>query len=94
MVAIIAGNEEGQFSLDSYYDPSRKYFEPFEPIHLLRVVGRGQLDRETTSQYQLTVQAEDKGPQSRKSTATLTVHVGGKGRGRSILVFYQKVRNF
>ena len=74
VVAIIAGNEEGQFSLDSYYDPSRKY----EPIHLLRVVGRGQLDRETTSQYQLTVQAEDRGTPPRTSTATLTVNIIGK----------------
>merc|ERR1711874_812565 len=37
----------------------------------------GQLNRETTSQYQLTVQAEDWGPPSRTSTATLTVNIGG-----------------
>ena len=89
MVAIIAGNEEGQFSLDSYYDYSGRY----EPIHLLRVAGRGQLNRETTSQYQLTVQAEDWGPPSRTSTATLTVNIGGEGRFRSIFV-YHKVRKF
>ena len=71
MVAIIAGNEEGQFSLDSYYDYSGRY----EPIHLLRVAGRGQLNRETTSQYQLTVQAEDRGTPPRSSTATLTVNI-------------------
>ena len=68
MVSIIEGNEAGHFTVDSVGD-----------IHVVRVAGRGQLDRETTSQYQLTVQAEDGGSPSRTSTATLTVNVGGEG---------------
>ena len=66
VVSIIEGYEAGQFTVDSVED-----------IHIIRVVG--QLDRETTSQYQLTVQTEDRGIPSRTSTATLTVNVGGKG---------------
>ena len=67
VVTITEGNEDGQFTVDSVGE-----------IHVLRVAGRDQLDRETTSQYQLTVQAEDGGTPSRTSTATLTVNVGGK----------------
>ena len=66
-VTIIEGNEAGHFTVDSVGD-----------FHVIRVAG--QLDRETTSQYQLTVQAEDGGSPSRTSTATLTVYVKGKKR--------------
>ena len=69
LVNITEGNEEGHFRLDSVGD-----------VHVVRVAGRGQLDRETTSQYQLTVQAEDRGTPPRTSTATLTVNIIGKGR--------------
>ena len=69
LVNITEGNEEGHFRLDSVGD-----------VHVVRVAGRGQLDRETTSQYQLTVQAEDRGTPPRTSTATLTVNVLGKRR--------------
>ena len=37
----------------------------------------GQLDRETTSQYQLKVMAEDRGSPPRYSTATLVINVEG-----------------
>ena len=67
LVNITEGNEEGHFRVDSVGD-----------VHVVRVAGRGQLDRETTSQYQLTVQAEDRGTPPRTSTATLTVNVRGK----------------
>ena len=67
LVNITEGNEEGHFRVDSVGD-----------VHVVRVAGRGQLDRETTSQYQLTVQAEDRGTPPRTSTATLTVNVLGK----------------
>ena len=66
-VSIIAGDPDKHFTVDSVGD-----------IHVIRVAGRGQLDRETTSQYQLTVQAEDRGTPPRTSTATLTVNVRGK----------------
>ena len=65
VLTITEGNEEGQFSLDSVGG-----------VHVIRVAGRGQLDRETTNQYQLTVQAEDRGTPPRSSTATLTVNIG------------------
>ena len=68
VLSIIDGNEDNLFKLDSVGD-----------VHVVRVAGRGQLDRETTSQYQLTVQAEDRGTPPRTSTATLTVNVLGKG---------------
>ena len=68
LVNITGGNEEGHFRVDSVGD-----------VHVVRVAGRGQLDRETTSQYQLTVQAEDRGTPPRTSTATLTVNIIGKG---------------
>ena len=64
LLSITQGNEAGHFRLDSVGD-----------IHVVRVAGRGQLDRETTSQYQLTVQAEDRGTPPRTSTATLTVNI-------------------
>ena len=66
LVNITEGNEEGHFRVDSVGD-----------VHVVRVAGRGQLDRETTSQYQLTVQAEDRGTPPRTSTATLTVNIIG-----------------
>ena len=62
VVSIIEGNEAGHFTVDSVGD-----------INVLRVAG--QLDRETTSQYQLTVQAEDRGSPPRTSTATLVIDV-------------------
>ena len=64
LVNITEGNEEGHFTVDSVGD-----------VHVVRVAGRGQLDRETTSQYQLTVQAEDGGTPPRTSTASLTVNI-------------------
>ena len=64
VLTIIEGNEEGQFSLDSVGD-----------VHVIRVAGRGQLDRVITSQYQLTVLAEDRGTPPRSSKATLTVNI-------------------
>ena len=73
LVNITEGNEEGHFRLDSVGD-----------VHVVRVAGRGQLDRETTSQYQLTVQAEDRGTPPRTSTATLTVNIIGKRRFTNI----------
>ena len=73
LVNITEGNEEGHFRLDSVED-----------VHVVRVAGRGQLDRETTSQYQLTVQAEDRGTPPRTSTATLTVNIIGKRRFKNI----------
>ena len=76
LVNITEGNEEGHFRLDSVGD-----------VHVVRVAGRGQLDRETTSQYQLTVQAEDRGTPPRTSTATLTVNIIGKGRFKQIFRF-------
>ena len=76
LVNITGGNEEGHFRVDSVGD-----------VHVVRVAGRGQLDRETTSQYQLTVQAEDRGTPPRTSTATLTVNIIGK----YIAVFIVKV---
>ena len=66
-VSIIEGNEAGHFTVDSVGD-----------IHVVRVAGRGQLDRETTSQYQLTLQADDRGTPARTSTATLTVNIESK----------------
>ena len=90
-VTIIAGNEEGNFILDTSYG---SYDSHPTTYHVIRVAGRGQLDREITSQYQLTVQAEDRGnlpvtvrdgPPPRTTTATLTVNIGGKGRGRPII---------
>ena len=69
VISIIAGNEAGHFTVDTVGE-----------LHVLRVAGRDQLDRETTSQYQLTLQAEDRGSPSRTSTATLTVDVKGKKR--------------
>ena len=65
VVSIIAGNDAGHFTVDSVEDSN-----------ILRVAG--QLDRETTSQYQLTVQAVDGGSPARTSTATLTVNVEGE----------------
>ena len=65
VVSIIEGNEAGHFTVDSVGD-----------FHVIRVAG--QLDRETTSQYQLTVQAEDGGSPSRTNTASLTVNVTRK----------------
>ena len=73
LVNITGGNEEGHFRVDSVGD-----------VHVVRVAGRGQLDRETTSQYQLTVQAEDRGTPPRTSTATLTVNIIGKGRFKNL----------
>ena len=67
IVSIIEGNEDGHFTVDSVGD-----------IHVVRLAVRGQLDRETTSQYQLTVQAEDGGSPPRTSTATLTVNIEGE----------------
>ena len=64
VVTIIEGNDELHFTVDTVGD-----------LHVVRVAGRGQLDRETTSQYQLTVQAEDRGTPPRISTATLTVNI-------------------
>ena len=61
LLTIIQRNEAGHFTLDSR--------------GVVRVAGRGLLDRETTSQYQLTVQAEDRGSPSRTSTATLVINV-------------------
>ena len=66
-VTITDGNEAGHFTVDSVGD-----------IHVVRVAGRGQLARETTSQYQLTLQAEDRGSPPRTSRATLTVNVEGR----------------
>ena len=66
-VSIIEGNQEGHFTVDSVGD-----------IHVVRVAGRGQLDRETTSQYQLTLQAEDRGSPPRTSTATLVINIEGR----------------
>ena len=65
VVSIIEGNEAGHFTVDSVGNN-----------HVVRVAG--QLDWETTSQYQLTVQAEDGGSPSRTSTASLTVNVTRK----------------
>ena len=70
VVSIIEGNEAGHFTVDSVGD-----------IHVVRVAGRGQLDRETASQYQLTLQAEDRGSPSRTSTATLLINVESKRYG-------------
>ena len=67
VVTIIEGNEAGHFTVDSVGD-----------IHVLRVAGRGQLDWETFSQYQLTLQAVDGGSPPRTSTATLIVNVTRK----------------
>ena len=67
VVSIIEGNEAGQFTVDSVED-----------IHIIRVVG--QLDRETTRQYQLTLQAEDGGTPPRTSTAILVINVVVPGR--------------
>ena len=64
VVTIIEGNEAGHFTVDSVGD-----------IHVVRVAGRGQLDWETASQYQLKVMAEDRGSPPRSSTTTLTVNV-------------------
>ena len=64
VVTIIEGNEAGHFTVDSVGE-----------IHVVRVAGLGQLDRERTSQYQLTVQAEDGGSPSRTNTAKLVVNV-------------------
>ena len=66
-LTITEGNESGHFTVDSVGE-----------LHVVRVAGRGQLDRETTSQYQLTLQAEDGGTPPRFSTATLTVNVTSK----------------
>ena len=74
VVSIIEGNEAGHFTVDSVGD-----------IHVVRVAGRGQLDRETTSQYQLTLQAEDRGSPPRTSTATLVINI----MGRSFLVNFK-----
>ena len=67
VLTIIDGNEDGHFTVDSVGE-----------IHVVRLAGQGQLDRETTSQYQLTVMAEDRGSPSRTSTATLVITVESK----------------
>ena len=71
VVSIVSGNEEGHFSLDS----SRG-------VHVLRVAGRGQLDREL---YQLTVKVEDMGTPSRDTIVTLAINIQSKGL---ISIFY------
>ena len=77
VVTIIDGNEAGHFRLDSVRD-----------VHVIRVAGRGQLDRETTSQYQLTVQAEDRGTPPRTSTATILINVKQKSKKHSRIIFF------
>ena len=66
VVRIVAGNEEGHFTLES----SRG-------IHVVRVAGRAQLDREL---YQLAVMVEDKGNPPRDTTANLTINIQSKDR--------------
>ena len=70
-VSIVAGNEENHFTLDS----SRG-------IHVLRVAGRDQLDREL---YQLTVKVDDQGTPARDTTVTLAINIQSKGL---ISIFY------
>lgn len=76
LVSITQGNEAGHFRLDSVGD-----------IHVVRVAGRGLLDRQKTSQYQLTVVAEDRGTPPRTSTATLVINVKRTSKKRIRLVF-------
>ena len=71
VVKIIDGNEAGHFNVDSVGD-----------IHVVRVAGRGQLDREL---YQLTVKVEDMGTPSRDTTVTLAINIQSKGL---ISIFY------
>ena len=73
---ITKGNEEGQFTLETVGD-----------VHVVRVAGRGQLDWETASQYQLTVMAEDGGSPPRSATATLFVNVTRKYKTSFFLIF-------
>ena len=76
LVNITGGNEEGHFRLDSVGD-----------VHVVRVAGRGLLDRQKTSQYQLTVVAEDRGTPPRSSTATLVINVKRTSKKRIRIVF-------
>ena len=65
LVNITDGNGDKHFRLDSVGD-----------VHIVRVAGK--LDKETTNQYNLTVQVEDRGTPPKTSTATLVVNVPSK----------------
>ena len=62
VVNITDGNQAGHFALDSVGG-----------VHVVRLAR--QLDRQTVSQYQLTITAQDGGTPTRTATATLRIRV-------------------
>ena len=79
VVNITDGNQAGHFALDSVGG-----------VHVVRLAR--QLDRQTVSQYQLTITAQDGGTPARTATATLRIRVGSEGRSsRNALHFFPKL---
>ena len=79
VVNITDGNQAGHFALDSVGG-----------VHVVRLAR--QLDRQTVSQYQLTITAQDGGTPTRTATATLRIRVGSEGRSsRNALHFFPKL---
>ena len=65
VVNITDGNQAGHLALDSVGG-----------VHVVRLAR--QLDRQTVSQYQLTITAQDGGTPARTATATLRIRVDGE----------------
>ena len=65
VVNITDGNQAGHFALDSVGD-----------LHVVRLAR--QLDRQTVSQYQLTITAQDGGTPTRTGNAKLYINVGSE----------------
>ena len=65
VVTITDGNQAGHFALDSVGG-----------VHVVRLAR--QLDRQTVSQYQLTITAQDGGTPTRTATATLVINIGSE----------------
>ena len=78
VVTITDGNQAGHFALDSVGG-----------VHVVRLAR--QLDRQTVSQYQLTITAQDGGTPARTATATLRIRVGSEGR--LIFTLFLNVKN-
>ena len=65
VVNITDGNQAGHFALDSVGG-----------VHVVRLAR--QLDRQTVSQYELTITAEDGGTPTRTATATIVINVASE----------------